>query len=125
MPPIFFENFRGLYVLMQWTVGSSCWGSVPFPSRKVLAMTTSFDRHFAEEIWEQYAMRQRSEEDCQPLEEHLLICSRCQQLLAAADTYIQVAKAAAVLVVRQEAGGKRSPVIHTRRRSPKRLVAAN
>jgi hypothetical protein len=58
-------------------------------------MNASFDRHFSEEIWEQYAMGMQSEEDCAPLEEHLLLCPCCQDLLAQTDEYIRIAKAAA------------------------------
>lgn len=34
-----------------------------------------------------------SEGDCEPLEEHLLVCSKCQDLLAEADEYIRVIRA--------------------------------
>jgi len=57
-------------------------------------MNGGIDRHFAEEVWEEYAMGMRSEEDCRLLEEHLLVCSGCQDLLAEADEYIRAAKAA-------------------------------
>jgi Putative zinc-finger len=57
-------------------------------------MNASFDHHFSEAVWEEYAMGMQSEEDCQSLEEHLLICPACQDLLAEADDYIQIAKAA-------------------------------
>jgi hypothetical protein len=63
-------------------------------------MNASFDRHFPEQVWEEYAMGLRSEEDCKSLEEHLLICSTCQDLLAEVDEYIRVAKAAAALFAR-------------------------
>jgi hypothetical protein len=57
-------------------------------------MNASFDRHFSEEILEEYALGMQSEEDCTPLEEHLLICPACQDLLAEADEYIGIVKAA-------------------------------
>jgi hypothetical protein len=57
-------------------------------------MNASLDRHFSEAVWEEYAMGMQSEEDCKPLEEHLLICPACQDLLAEADSYIQIVKAA-------------------------------
>jgi hypothetical protein len=60
-------------------------------------MNAGFDRHFPEEIWEEYAMGMQSEEDCKPLEEHLLICAACQDLLAEADEYIRIANAATAL----------------------------
>jgi|HubBroStandDraft_1064217.scaffolds.fasta_scaffold784672_1 hypothetical protein len=58
-------------------------------------MNTGFDRHVSEDVWEQYAMGMLSEEDCRPLEEHLILCSVCRDLLAHADEYIWAAKAAA------------------------------
>ena len=65
-------------------------------------MNAGFDRHFSKEIWEEYAMGMHSARDCTPLEEHLLICPACQDLLAEADVYIQIVKAATAL-----AGGTR------------------
>jgi predicted anti-sigma-YlaC factor YlaD len=56
-------------------------------------MNTGFD-HFPEETWEAYSMGTLSGKDCQLVEEHLLICPACQDLLAEADETIQVAKAA-------------------------------
>lgn len=57
-------------------------------------MNAGFDRHFPERIWEAYSMGMLSEEDSRPLEEHLLLCSGCQDLLAQADDYIRVVQAA-------------------------------
>jgi hypothetical protein len=57
-------------------------------------MNASFDRHVSPEVWEEYAMGVQSEEERKPLEEHLLICPACQDMLAEADEYIRVAKAA-------------------------------
>jgi hypothetical protein len=77
-------------------------------------MNAGFDRHsphFPQEVWEAYALGMQSEEDCTPLEEHLLLCRACQDLLANADEYIRVVKAAAAL-----AG--------TRRRLSKPMAAA-
>lgn len=53
-------------------------------------MNAGFDRHFSPEAWEEYALGVQSEE----MEEHVLICPACQELLAEADEYIRVAKAA-------------------------------
>jgi anti-sigma factor RsiW len=58
-------------------------------------MNTGFDHHVAEDVWEQYAMGKLSEKNCQPLEEHLLLCSACRHHLAQADEYILAVKAAA------------------------------
>jgi hypothetical protein len=57
-------------------------------------MNAGFDRHFPAEAWEEYALGMPSEEDCTSMEEHLLICPACQDLLAQADEYIEIAKAA-------------------------------
>jgi uncharacterized C2H2 Zn-finger protein len=61
-------------------------------------MNAGFDRHLSERVWEDYALGMRSEEDRALLEEHLLICPACQDLLAEVDDYIQVVKAAAALL---------------------------
>ncbi len=58
-------------------------------------MNSSFDTHFPEQVWEEYAMGRLSEEVYAPMEEHLLICPACQDLLAEVDGYIRVAKTAA------------------------------
>jgi hypothetical protein len=62
---------------------------------------------FSQELWEEYSMGTRSEEDCTSLEEHLLICSACQDMLADADEYIQAIASAAALFVAQEDSRKR------------------
>lgn len=69
-------------------------------------MNASLDRHLAAEVWEEYALGMRSEEDCKPLEEHLLICSDCQDVLAEADDYIRVMKAAMAQATPRDTGGK-------------------
>jgi predicted transcriptional regulator len=61
-------------------------------------MNAGFDRHFSEQVIEEYALGMQSKGECTPLEEHLLICSACQDLLAEADEYIQAVKAAAALL---------------------------
>ena len=61
-------------------------------------MNAGFDRHFSEQVLEDYALGMLSEENCAALEEHLLICPLCQDLLADADEYVQAAKAAAALL---------------------------
>jgi anti-sigma factor RsiW len=57
-------------------------------------MNASRDGHFSAEAWEEYARGTLSEEDSEPLEEHLLVCPACQDSLAASDDYIRVVKAA-------------------------------
>jgi hypothetical protein len=72
---------------------------------------------FPQEVWEEYAMGMRSEADCTSLEEHLLICFTCQDILADADEYIQAIAAAAALFAVQGGSG-------TRRRLSKPMIAA-
>jgi predicted anti-sigma-YlaC factor YlaD len=60
-------------------------------------MNAGFDRqfpHFSVDVWEGYALGMQSEEDCASLEEHLLICPACQNLLTQADEYIQTVRSA-------------------------------
>ncbi len=64
-------------------------------------MNTCFDRHFPDDAWEEYAMGMLSEENCTALEEHLLICSRCQDRLAELDKYTQIVRAAVALQERK------------------------
>lgn len=87
-------------------------------------MNASFDRHFADKDWEEYALGMRSEEDCTSLEEHLLICLACQDLLADADAYIQAVKAAAALLAPQDDAAKPVTDSPTRRKLSKQAAAA-
>lgn len=57
-------------------------------------MNADLNRHFSEETWEEYALRRLPEEDSRLMEEHLLLCSRCQDALARVDEYVAAAKAA-------------------------------
>jgi len=57
-------------------------------------MNFSFDSHPSEDVLETYAMGKLSDQDSNPLEEHLLICLACQNRLEAVDEFIRVAKAA-------------------------------
>jgi anti-sigma factor RsiW len=66
---------------------------------EVLVMNAGFDRRlpctkYTEDHLETYALGRLSEEELQALEEHLLICPACQDLLAKVDEYIEVMKAA-------------------------------
>jgi hypothetical protein len=51
--------------------------------------------HIADELLERYSMRAVSEEECAPLEEHLLICEECRERLVQWDGYIRAMRAAA------------------------------
>ena len=92
---------------------------------EVLVMNAGFDRHFSEEVWEEYALGRQSEEDCSVLEEHLLVCATCQDLLAEADDYIQAVAAAGAFLTGQNGEGD-TPVTdsQTRRRLSKPVAAA-
>jgi anti-sigma factor RsiW len=58
-------------------------------------MNTGFNNHVSEEVLETYALGKLSDEDCAPLEEHLLLCCICQRRLERTDEYLRVIKAAA------------------------------
>jgi hypothetical protein len=58
-------------------------------------VNASLDGHYPEEIWESYAMGILSEEQSAPMEEHLLICPACQDVLAELDEYLEAIRIAA------------------------------
>lgn len=119
------------------------------PPRKVAGMNGGFDRYFSrlpardsrtneakraprklcaafsEEIWEEYALGLRNEESSEVLEEHLLVCTDCQDVLAEVDEYIRVAKAAMALSTPgDDGGGLLFPDSQTHRRLSKPVKAA-
>ena len=55
-------------------------------------MDNYHDAHIEEEMLERYALNQLNEEQSAPLEEHLLVCSKCQDRLDAVDEYVQTMK---------------------------------
>ena len=57
-------------------------------------MNAGIDSHFPYPVWEDLAIGALSDQDCQTVEEHLLVCPQCQDLLAEADEYIEIARAA-------------------------------
>ena len=57
-------------------------------------MDTYHDSHIQEEILEKYALHQLAEEQTEPVEIHLLICSTCQNRLDEIDQYIRTMKSA-------------------------------
>jgi hypothetical protein len=71
-------------------------------------METESDRHFADELLETYSMGHLPEEQVPPLEEHVLMCSGCQDRLTSIDQYIQVARAAALELEHKKAAPKSS-----------------
>jgi hypothetical protein len=64
-------------------------------------MNAALDQHYSEPLWEDYAIGRLSDEECERLEEHLLICQACQDLLAEVDEFIQVMKAAVSATLRR------------------------
>ena len=52
------------------------------------------NKHFGEEVFENYAFDRLSGEETARFEEHLLQCEQCQSLLAETDDYIRLMKAA-------------------------------
>jgi anti-sigma factor ChrR (cupin superfamily) len=65
-------------------------------------MATAADRHIDEETTEKYAMGKLSARAAALIEEHLLICGRCRQSLAASDAYIAAMGLAAAKLRRSE-----------------------
>jgi hypothetical protein len=53
---------------------------------------------FSGEMLEIYALGHMNERACARLEEHLLVCHRCQDRLAEMDEYIRAARTAAALL---------------------------
>lgn len=58
-------------------------------------MNAGLEGHYPEEIWESYAMGMLSKEQSAPLEEHLLLCPACQDVLAELDEYLEAMRSAA------------------------------
>lgn len=61
-------------------------------------MNKRSNRHVPEDVLERYAMGRLSGEECEPVEEHLLLCAVCQRSLEQTDEYIRVAQAATAMV---------------------------
>lgn len=49
---------------------------------------------FPDHLLERYAMGQLSDQESEPVEEHLLLCPACQDRLLVLDDFVQVMKAA-------------------------------
>lgn len=52
----------------------------------------SFKSHPSEDLLEEYAFQRLADEQVAPLEEHLLVCSNCQEALAEIDGYLRLMK---------------------------------
>jgi anti-sigma factor RsiW len=87
-------------------------------------MNNGFDRHFPYHVWEDYAMGALSHADGAPVEKHLLICSACQHLVAEADEYIEIVKAALTLAGTKAGRQRLVTDSRTRRRLSKSAAAA-
>jgi len=70
-------------------------------------MNAVFKDHIPEARLETYALGNLSDEECAPLEEHLLVCSICQRRLERTDEYIRLIRTAASSLARAPAGGIR------------------
>lgn len=79
---------------------------------------------FSADTWEKYSLGMVSEEDRALLEEHLLVCSTCQDVLAKVDEYVGVAKTA--MALKAAGAGDRLSVsdFRTRRRLSKPVKVA-
>src|SRR5215469_7615587 len=51
-------------------------------------ISISFRSHPSQEAWEKYALRQLTEEQFAPMEEHLFVCKQCRQTLDEVDNYV-------------------------------------
>jgi hypothetical protein len=60
-------------------------------------MNVDFGSHFSQDVLELYALGLLSGNGCSDVEEHLLLCPRCQTQLEAEDRYIGVVRSACVL----------------------------
>lgn len=60
-----------------------------------MSSQVEFGLHPSDELLETYAMDSASEQECVEVEEHLLVCERCQTALQQADEYIRAVRQAA------------------------------
>jgi hypothetical protein len=75
-------------------------------------MNGDFGPHFSQDMLELYALGMLSDRGCTPLEEHLLVCSRCQIQLEAVDSYISLVRSAYALITSRTHGFPRARVMH-------------
>ncbi|HUA84516.1 MAG TPA: hypothetical protein VMB85_11695 [Bryobacteraceae bacterium] len=68
-----------------------------------------FAAHPSEDTLEEYAFGRLREQDAAPLEEHLLLCSTCQDRLGEVEQYIRLIKTAASMEPRRTTAGWRIP----------------
>ena len=72
-------------------------------------MRPELNHHIPEEILEEFAMQMLGEVDSARWEEHMLICTACQDRVAEADEYIRTVKAAASAMCDSAVGENRPP----------------
>ena len=58
--------------------------------------------HISEDALEQYAMQTHPESACETLEEHLLVCSECQERLDQTERYVTAMRLAAQKIRREK-----------------------
>lgn len=66
----------------------------------------STENHVAEDILELYAMKRLQAAEVEALEEHLLVCERCQECLLECERYVRAVRIAAARTVDPEAQQK-------------------
>ncbi len=57
-------------------------------------MTSEFLKHIPEETLEQYCLGRLSETEIEPIEEHLFVCTHCQEQLAETDEFVRAVRSA-------------------------------
>ena len=81
-------------------------------------MNSSLNSHVSEEVLEKYVMGRLSEQDCAPVEEHLLVCETCQCRLEAVDEYIRIVRAACTIVSQSSTPSSRFAPVRSTSESP-------
>ena len=71
-------------------------------------MQIESDQHFADDLLEKYSIGHLPDEQVPAMEEHLFVCSDCQQRLSSIDEYVQVVKTAAAELERAKTARKPS-----------------
>ncbi len=70
-------------------------------------MQTECERHFDEDLLEQYSIGRLSDERVLAVEEHLLLCSECQLRFTSIDEFVSATKVAAAELESEKAAPKR------------------
>jgi PAS domain S-box-containing protein len=106
------EQYEGIKILISGYTDDSSSASGNFPTgseflqkpftsgslvdkvKDVLADEGASGSHASDDELERYSLGKVSEDECLPLEEHLLLCARCRARLEEIDSYIAIMKAA-------------------------------